>query len=91
MEATTGTATGAQGAGAAAAGTGSAVERGPRGGRVGVGDKVEARFQAGAEWFPAMVTKVCCVDELRGPTSFQTVVVQYRVWKNHAAESSLGS
>lgn len=28
------------------------------GGRIGVGDRVEAQFQAGVEWFPAIVTKV---------------------------------
>lgn len=27
-------------------------------GRIGVGDKVEGRFEAGTEWFPATVTKV---------------------------------
>lgn len=27
-------------------------------GRIGVGDRVEGRFEAGAEWFPAVVTKV---------------------------------
>ncbi|CBN78993.1 expressed unknown protein [Ectocarpus siliculosus] len=27
-------------------------------GRIGVGDRVEGRFEAGAEWFPAVVTKL---------------------------------
>ncbi|CAB1107337.1 unnamed protein product [Ectocarpus sp. CCAP 1310/34] len=28
------------------------------GGRIGVGDRVEGRFEAGSEWFPAVVTKL---------------------------------
>lgn len=31
---------------------------GQKSGRIGAGDRVEGRFEAGAEWFPAVVTKV---------------------------------
>lgn len=40
------------------AGKGKLAAGGRNSGRIGVGDKVEGRFEAGTEWFPATVTKV---------------------------------
>lgn len=40
------------------AGKGKLAGGGRKNGRIGVGDKVEGRFEAGTEWFPATVTKV---------------------------------
>ncbi|CAN0076788.1 unnamed protein product [Pylaiella littoralis] len=39
------------------AGKGKLAAGGRNSGRIGVGDKVEGRFEAGTEWFPATVTK----------------------------------
>ena len=49
-------ATDKDGRGKGRAGEGARDSR--KNGRIGVGDKVEGRFEAGAEWFPAVVTKV---------------------------------
>lgn len=61
LKASRGAATEQQGGGGK--GKGKAGEGGGRGGgrktgRIGVGDRVEGRFEGGAEWFPAVVTKV---------------------------------
>ena len=36
--------------------------------KVGVGDRVEGRFEAGTEWFPAIVTKVGSSENMRHET-----------------------
>lgn len=41
---------------------GGATDRGGKTGIIGVGDRVDGRFEAGVEWFPAIVTKVRCLE-----------------------------
>lgn len=46
-------------------------------GRIGVGDEVEGRFEAGTEWFPAIVTKVRRAKGVRVFKRYQVIVVQH--------------
>lgn len=56
LKAATSVATGKGGGGKIKAAEGG--RDGRQTGRIGVGDRVEGRFEAGTEWFPAVVTKV---------------------------------
>lgn len=63
---------------AAGRGVGSsagATDRGGKTGIIGVGDKVDGRFEAGVEWFPAVVTKVRRVEGHAGAVGWGGVLV----------------